>query len=83
MNPTPQTTTDPLQMITNLNTWLLGIFAAIGVTVCIYGIYQLVTTWTSHDMSQRLNAILVIVGGVALVGIGTVLSTITGTGGTP
>lgn len=31
MNPTPQTTTDPLQMITNLNTWLLGIFAAIGV----------------------------------------------------
>ncbi len=75
---TPTGGTDPLQMITNLNSWLLGIFGAIGVTVCIYGIYQLVTTWTSHDMSQRLNAILVIVGGVALIGIGTVLSAITG-----
>lgn len=72
------TNANPVQMINNLNAWLLGIFAALGVTVCIFGIVQLVSTWSSHDMTQRINSILIIVAGVALIGIGGVLYNITG-----
>ena len=42
--------TDPVKLIGNFNSWLLSIFSALGVTIVIYGIYQIVTTWTSHDM---------------------------------
>lgn len=70
--------TDPVSLITNFNSWLLSIFSALGVTIVIYGIYQIVTTWTSHDMMQRINSILVIVGGAALIGISTVLSVLQG-----
>ena len=70
--------TDPVKLIGNFNNWLLSIFSALGVTIVIYGIYQIVTTWTSHDMMQRINSILVIVGGAALIGISTVLSVLQG-----
>lgn len=69
---------DPQTAINNFNKWLLGIFASVGVTVVVYGIYQLVTTWASHDMTQRLNAILIIIGGIILMGISVVIYTITG-----
>ena len=75
--PTPPVA-DPAQMINNLNSWLLGLFSALGVTVCIFGFFQLISTWGSHDMTQRINAILIIAGGLALIGIGAVLYSITG-----
>ena len=70
--------TDPVKLIGNFNNWLLSIFSALGVTIVIYGIYQIVTTWTSHDMMQRINSILIIVGGAALIGISSVLSVLQG-----
>lgn len=70
--------TDPVKLISNFNSWLLSIFSAIGVTIVIYGIYQIVTTWTSHDMMQRINSILIIVGGAALIGISSVLAVLQG-----
>ncbi len=70
--------TDPVKLIGNFNSWLLSIFSALGVTIVIYGIYQIVTTWTSHDMMQRINSILIIVGGAALIGISSVLSVLQG-----
>ena len=70
--------TDPVKLIGNFNSWLLSIFSALGVTIVIYGIYQIVTTWTSHDMMQRINSILIIVGGAALIGISSVLAVLQG-----
>ncbi len=70
--------TDPVKLISNFNTWLLSIFSALGVTIVIYGIYQIVTTWTSHDMMQRINSILIIVGGAARSGISSVLAVLQG-----
>ena len=68
-NPLPDDGTDPVKLIGNFNSWLLSNFSALGVTIVIYGIYQIVTTWTSHDVMQRINSILFRTGGLKPAGI--------------
>lgn len=59
-------TTDPLQVINNLSTFIFGLIRAVGLILLGWGIVQIGLSLKSHDPSQRANGFLTLAGGVII-----------------
>ena len=57
---------DPLTAINNLSDMLFNIARVVGVVMILYSMFQIGTSLSSHDPSQRLNGVLTFVGGILI-----------------
>ncbi len=65
-------------MFTNLTTFISGIVKIIGSILCIYGIFQVGMSFSSHDPSQRIQGLMCIAGAVIIFFSPEILSAIQG-----
>jgi hypothetical protein len=71
-------TTDPLQAVNNLSTFIFGLIRAIGLILLAFGIVQIGLSLKSHDPSQRANGFLTFAGGIVITFTKEILALITG-----
>ena len=71
-------TTDPLQVVNNLSTFIFGLIRAIGLILLGFGIVQVGLSLKSHDPSQRANGFLTLAGGIIITFTKEILTLITG-----
>ena len=71
-------TTDPLQVVNNLSTFIFGLIRAIGLILLGFGIVQVGLSLKSHDPSQRANGFLTLAGGIIITFAKEILTLITG-----
>lgn len=57
---------DPISIIHNFSDLLFGIIAAVGGLMIVWGIVQFAMAVQQHDPSARMQAILVLIGGVLI-----------------
>ena len=57
---------NPLGAINNLSDMLFNIARVVGTIMILYSMFQLGTSLSAHDPSQRLNAVLTFVGGILI-----------------
>lgn len=57
---------DPIQVVSNLSTFIFGLIRAIGIILLAFGIVQVGLSLKSHDPSQRANGFLTLAGGVII-----------------
>lgn len=57
---------DPLTAINNLSDMLFNIAKVVGGIMILYSMFQVGTSLSSHDPSQRLNGVLTFVGGILI-----------------
>ncbi len=67
---------DALTAITNFSNYFLAILRAVGVAVCIWGAAQFGISLQHHDASQRTQGIFIFVGGLIIVFVKELLTTI-------
>lgn len=70
-------TTDPLQVVNNLSTFIFGLIRAIGLILLGFGIVQVGLSLKSHDPSQRANGFLTLAGGIIITFAKEILDLIT------
>ena len=71
-------TTDPLDAVNNLSTFIFGLIRAIGLILLAFGIVQIGLSLKSHDPSQRANGFLTFAGGIVITFTKEILALITG-----
>lgn len=71
-------TTDPLQVVNNLSTFIFGLIRAVGLILLGWGIVQVGLSLQSHDPSQRSNGFLTLAGGIVITFAKEILTLITG-----
>ena len=71
-------TSDPLEVVNNLSTFIFGLIRAIGMILLGFGIVQVGLSLKSHDASQRANGFMTLAGGVIITFAKEILSMITG-----
>jgi hypothetical protein len=71
-------TSDPLEAVNNLSTFIFGLIRAIGLILLAFGIVQIGLSLKSHDPSQRANGFLTFAGGVVITFTKEILTMITG-----
>ena len=71
-------TTDPLEVINNLSTFIFGLIRAVGIILLGFGIVQVGLSLKSHDPSQRANGFMTLAGGVIITFAKEILDLITG-----
>lgn len=57
---------DPLSAINNLSDMLFNIARVVGIVMILYSMFQIGTSLSSHDPSQRLTGVLTFVGGILI-----------------
>ena len=73
-------TTDPLQVVNNLSTFIFGVIRAVGMILIGWGIVQVGLSFQTHDPSQRSNGFLTLAGGIIITFAKEILDLIVGTG---
>ena len=71
-------TTDPLEAVNNLSTFIFGLIRAIGLILVAFGIVQIGLSLKSHDPSQRANGFLTFAGGIVITFVKEILTLIAG-----
>jgi uncharacterized membrane protein len=69
---------DPLQVVNNLSTFIFSLIRALGLILLGFGIVQIGLSLKSHDPSQRANGFLTLAGGVIITFAREILNLITG-----
>lgn len=65
-------------LFTNLTGFISGIVKIIGSILCIYGIFQVGMSFSSHDPSQRIQGLMCIAGAVIIFFSPEILAAIQG-----
>jgi len=71
-------TTDPLEAVNNLSTFIFGLIRAIGLILLAFGVVQIGLSLKSHDPSQRANGFLTFAGGIVITFVKEILTLIAG-----
>ena len=69
---------DPLQVVNNLSTFIFSLIRALGLILLGFGIVQIGLSLKSHDPSQRANGFLTLAGGIIITFAREILNLITG-----
>ena len=67
--------TAPLDRLTDI---LFSIVSGLGVIALIFGVVQLALSFKGHDPQQKMQAAIAIAGGILLIAIKPIVSTIKG-----
>ena len=69
---------DPITVINNLSTFMLGLIRALGMILLGFGIVQIGLSLKSHDPSQRANGFMTLAGVAIITFAKEILTLITG-----
>jgi hypothetical protein len=69
---------DPIQVVNNLSTFIFSLIRALGLIMLGFGIVQIGLSMKSHDPSQRANGFLTLAGGVIITFAREILTLIAG-----
>ena len=75
---TAMASSDPLQVVNNLSTFIFSLIRALGLILLGFGIVQIGLSLKSHDPSQRANGFLTLAGGIIITFAREILNLITG-----
>ena len=53
-------------LFTNLTDFITGVVKIVGSVLCIYGLFQVGMSFSSHDPSQRIQGLMCIAGAVII-----------------